>query len=171
MYVQSNRLAEPVFPPNSSSSSTPINCEVVDVNGFVWSKDMHDVSNRQSQICVVICTSCHVYCELIAKSVITHDQDSTMTFVISSSPPSITPCPEATSLAVLSVNDEVNERMNTIMEEEEDISTMFPSITTTMTTMTTPAVKAIIMVIQFNVIQWERKKKPMTMKMIDCTFH
>ena len=71
---------------------------------------------------------CHVYCELMAKSVITHDQDSTMTFVISLSPPSITPCPEATSLTVLSVNDEVNERMNTIMEEEEeDISTMFLS--------------------------------------------
>ena len=57
MYVQSNRLTEPVLPPNSSSSSTPINCEVVDVNGFVWSKDVHDVRNRQSQICVVICTS------------------------------------------------------------------------------------------------------------------
>ena len=71
---------------------------------------------------------CHVYCELMAKSVITHDQDSTMTFVISLSSPSITPCPEATSLTVLSVNDEVNERMNTIMEEEEeDISTMFLS--------------------------------------------
>ena len=72
---------------------------------------------------------CHVYCELMAKSVITRDQDSTMTFVISlSSPLSITPCPEATSLTVLAVNDEVNERMNTIMEEEEeDISTMFLS--------------------------------------------
>ena len=70
---------------------------------------------------------CHVNCELIAKSAITHDQDSTMTSVISSSP-SITPCPEASSLTVLAVNDEVNERMNTIMEEEEeDISTMFLS--------------------------------------------
>ena len=55
-------------------------------------------------------------CELTAKSANTRDKDSTMTSVISSSPPSITPCPEATSLAVLSVNDEVNERMNTIME-------------------------------------------------------
>ena len=64
----------------------------------------------------------------MAKSVITRDQDSTMTSVISLSSPSITPCPEATSLTVLSVNDEVNERMNTIMEEEEeDISTMFLS--------------------------------------------
>ena len=126
--MQSNRLTKPILPPNSSSSSTPINCEVVDGNGFVWSKDVYDVSNSQSQICVVIRTSCHVYCELIAKSVITHDQNNTMTSVISlSSPLSITPCPEATSLAVLSVNDEVNERMNTIMEEEEDISTMVHS--------------------------------------------
>ena len=85
------------------------------------------MNNCQSRICVVICTSHHVYCELIVKSVIAHDQNNTMTSVISLSSPSITPCPEATSLAVLSVNDEVNERMNTIMEEEEDISTMVHS--------------------------------------------
>ena len=103
---------------------------MINANGFVWSKDVYDVSNRQSQICVVIRTSLHVYYELIEKSVITHDQDNTMTSVISLSPLSINPCPETTSLTVLSVNGEVNERMNTIMEEEEeDISTTIPFIT------------------------------------------
>ena len=49
-----------------------------------------------------------------------HDQGSNKESSIPSSSPSIIPCPEATSLAVLSVNDEVNESMNTAVQEEEE---------------------------------------------------
>ena len=108
---------------------------MVDENGCIWSKDVHDVSKSQSQMSDVIRTSRDMYGGLVAKSVIVHDQEGNEESSISSSSPSITPCPEATSLAVLSVNDDGNERMNTTMEEEEeDITTR-----TTMTT-TTPIV-------------------------------
>ena len=119
MYVQSKRLTEPVLPQYSSSSSTPIDCELVGENDCIWSKDVHDVSKSQSQICKVIRTSCEMYSCLVAKSVITYDQGSNKESSIPSSSPSITPCPEATSLAVLSVNDEVNESMNIAVQEEE----------------------------------------------------
>ena len=119
MHAQSKRLTEPVLPQYSSSSSTLIDCELVGENGCIWSKDVHDVSKSQSQICKVIRTSCEMYSCLVAKSVITHDQESNKESSIPSSSPSITPCPEATSLTVLSVNDEVNESMNTAVQEEE----------------------------------------------------
>ena len=80
---------------------------------------MHDVSKSQSQICKVIRTSRAKYSSMVAKSVIAHDQESNKESSIPSSSPSITPCPEATSLTVLSVNDEVNESMNTAVQEEE----------------------------------------------------
>ena len=135
MYAQSKRLTQPVLPPNSSSSSTPISCEVVGANGCKWSKDVHDVSNSHSQICAVIRTSREMYGEMMERSSISCDQESANESTTPSSPPSITPCSEATSLAILSVNDDGNERMNTTMEEEdEDITTR-----TTMTT-TTPIV-------------------------------
>ena len=80
---------------------------------------MHDVSKSQSQISKIIRTSRAKYSSMVAKSVIAHDQGSNKESSIPSSSPSITPCPEATSLAVLSVNDEVNESMNTAVQEEE----------------------------------------------------
>ena len=120
MYAQSKRMTEPVLPQYSSSSTTPIDCELVGENGCIWSKDVHDVSKSQSQICKIIRTSREMYSGLVAKSVIAHDQGSNKESSIPSSSPSITPCPEATSLAVLSVNDEVNESMNTAIQEEEE---------------------------------------------------
>ena len=78
------------------------------------------MSKSQSQICNVIRTSRAKYSSMVAKSVIAHDQGSNKESSIPSSSPSITPCPEATSLAVLSVNDEVNESMNTAVQEEEE---------------------------------------------------
>ena len=120
MYAQSKRLTEPVLPQDSFSSSTPIDCELVGENGCIWSKDVHDVSKSQSQICKVIRTSRAKYSSMVAKSVIAHDRESNKESSIPSSSPSIIPCPEATSLAVLSVNDEVNESMNTAVQEEEE---------------------------------------------------
>ena len=120
MHVQSKRLTEPVLPQDSSSSSTPIDCELVGENGCIWSKDVHYVSKSQSQMSDVIRTSCDKYSSMVAKSVIAHDQGSNKESSIPSSSPSIIPCPEATSLTVLSVNDEVNESMNTAVQEEEE---------------------------------------------------
>ena len=119
MYAQSKRLTEPVLPQDLSSSSTPIDCELVGNNGCIWSKDVHNVSKSQSQICEVIRTSRDKYSSMVAKSVIAHDQESNKESSIPSSSPSIIPCAEATSLAVLSVNDEVNESMNTVVQGEE----------------------------------------------------
>ena len=73
MYVQSKRLTEPVLPQDSSSSSTPIDCELVGDNGCIWNKDVHDVSKSQSQISKVIRTSRDKYSSMVAKSVIAHD--------------------------------------------------------------------------------------------------
>ena len=120
MYAQSKRLTEPVLPQYSSSSSIPIDCGLVGEDGCIWSKDVHDVSKSQSQICKVIRTSCEMYSSMVAKSVIAHDQGSNKESSIPSSSPSITPCPEATSLAVLSVNDEVSESMKTAVQGEEE---------------------------------------------------
>ena len=50
MYAQSKRLTQPVFPPDSSSSSTPISCELVGDNGCKWSKDVYKASSSYSQI-------------------------------------------------------------------------------------------------------------------------
>ena len=97
---------------------------------------MHDVSKSQSQMSDVIRTFRDMYGGLVAKSVIVHDQEGNEESSISSSSFSITPCSEATSLAVLSVNDEVNESLNTGVQEEEE-----EEITTMMTT-TTPVVNA-----------------------------
>ena len=106
MYAQSKRLTQPVFPLDSSSSSTPISCEVVGANGCKWSKDVHDVSNSHSHICAVIRTSREMYSEMMERSSISCDQESANESSTPSSPPSITPCPEASSLAILSVNDD-----------------------------------------------------------------
>ena len=76
MYAQSKRLTQPVFPPDSSSSSTPISCKVVGANGCKWSKDVHDVSNSHSQICAVIRTSREMYGEMMEQSSISCDQES-----------------------------------------------------------------------------------------------
>ena len=70
MYAQSKRLTEPVLPQDSSSSSTPIDCELVGDNGCIWSKDVHDVNKSQSQISKVFPTSREMYSGLVAKSVI-----------------------------------------------------------------------------------------------------
>ena len=78
------------------------------------------MSKSQSQICKVIRTSRDKYSSMVAKSVIAHDQESNKESSIPSSSLSIIPCAEATSLAVLSVNDEVNESMNTAVQEEEE---------------------------------------------------
>ena len=67
MYAQSKRLTQPVFPADSSSSSTPISCEVVGAYGCKWSKDVHDVSNSHSQICAVIRTSREMYGEMMER--------------------------------------------------------------------------------------------------------
>ena len=50
MYAQSKRLTQPVFPPDSSSSSTPISCELVGANGCKWSKDVYEASSSYSQM-------------------------------------------------------------------------------------------------------------------------
>ena len=50
MYAQSKRLTQPVFPPDSSSSSTPISCELVGANGCKWSKDVYKASSSYSQM-------------------------------------------------------------------------------------------------------------------------
>ena len=98
MYAQSKRLTEPVLPQDSSSSSTPIDCELVGDNGCIWSKDVHDVSRSQSQISKVIRTSRDKYSSMVAKSVIVHDRESNKESSIPSSSPSVTPCPEAIHL-------------------------------------------------------------------------
>ena len=76
MYAQSKGLTQPVFPADSSFSSTPISCEVVGANGCKWSKDVHDVSNIQPQICAVIRTSREMYSEMMERSSISCDQES-----------------------------------------------------------------------------------------------
>ena len=85
MYAQSKRLTKPVLPQDSSSSSTPLKCEMVDENGCIWNKDVHDVSKSQSQMSDVIRTSRDMYGGLVAKSVIVHDQEGNEESSISSS--------------------------------------------------------------------------------------
>ena len=85
MYVQFKRLTKQVLPQDSSSSSTPLKCEMVDENGCIWSKDVHDVSKSQSQMSDVIRTSRDMYGGLVAKSVIVHDQEGNKESSISSS--------------------------------------------------------------------------------------
>ena len=103
MYAQSKRLTKQVLPQDSSSSSTPLKCEMVDENGCIWSKDVHDVSKSQSQISKIIRTSRAKYSSMVAKSVIAHDQESNRESSIPSSSPLISPCPEATSQRGLQV--------------------------------------------------------------------
>ena len=85
MYAQFKRLTKPVVPQDSSSSSTPLKCEMVDENGCIWSKDVHDVSKSQSQMSDVIRISRDMYGGLVAKSVIVHDQEGNEESSISSS--------------------------------------------------------------------------------------
>ena len=63
------------------------------------------------------------------------DHENNKESALTSSSPSIIPCLEASSLAVLSVNDEENDNWDTTIEEEEE-----EEIAPTSTTTTTPVV-------------------------------
>ena len=76
MYAQSKRLTEPVLPQYSSSSSTPIDCELVGDNGCIWSKDVYKTSKSLTKMSEVIRTSRDKYSSMVAKSVIANDQES-----------------------------------------------------------------------------------------------
>ena len=64
-------------------------------------------------------------------SVIRDDHENNKESALTSSSPSIIPCPEASSLAVLSVNDEVNDNWSTTIEEEEEVASTSTTTTTT----------------------------------------
>ena len=59
------------------------------------------------------------------------DHENNKESTLTSSSPSITPCPEASSLAILSVNDELNDNWSTTIEEEEEITSTSTTTTTT----------------------------------------
>ena len=68
----------------------------------------------------VIHISCKMVDEMMKKSTIVHDQESSKESFLSSSSPSINPYSEVCELEILSVNDDGNESWNTTMEKEEE---------------------------------------------------
>ena len=109
MYVQFKQLTQPVFPQNSYSFSTPIDCEMVSDNGCKWSKDEQKVSKSPFQMSNVIRASRKMVDEMMKKSTIVHDQANNIESVLYSSSSSITPCSEVCEIAILSVKDDGNE--------------------------------------------------------------
>ena len=109
MNVQSKRLTKLVFPQNSYSSSNPINCEMVSDNGCKWSKDVYEVRKSHSKMSDVIRISRKMVNEMMEKSTIVYNHESSKESFTSSSSPSITPCSEVCELAIFSVNDDGNE--------------------------------------------------------------
>ena len=109
MYIQFKQLSKPVLLQDSSSSTISIRRELVSENGCKWSRDVHNMRINPSKLCDVLRELRGMYKGMMECSVIRDDYENNKESAITSSSPSITPYPEATSPAVLSVNDEAND--------------------------------------------------------------